>query len=129
MADSPLPPSRFGAGYTVGAAPPSQPPVPGSAVSASSAPPQVSDGGAVGVAVAEFNSLAAAAFLLVLLLGPFVAPVTMPLGLLARRQISQTPQSGGGLATATVAISCAYLAVGVVLVALALVTGNGPARA
>jgi hypothetical protein len=128
MADSMLPPSRFGAGYTVGAQ-----------SSASSAPPTASPsaplsaptpGRAAGAPVLDgaaappggnVNSLAAAAFALVLLLGPFVVPLTIPMSLFARSQISRTGEGGTGLVKAVLALSCIYLAAGVVVLTLALV--------
>jgi hypothetical protein len=128
MADPVLPPSRFGAGYTVGASSSAGPtplaasasvsvpaPAPGLA-----APAPAIDGGAA-LPTTGVNSLAAASFVLVLLLGPFVAPLTIPLSLLARSQISRTREGGAGLVKAVLALSCIYLAAGLVVLVLALV--------
>jgi len=124
MADSALPPSRFGAGYTVGA--PAQSPAPPAALppSASLSGPSAGApmaGAGTAAPAADVNSLAAASFVLVLLFGPFVVPLTVPLSLRARSQIVRSGEGGAGLVTATLALSCIYLAAAVVVGVLVLV--------
>jgi hypothetical protein len=123
MADSVLPPSRFGAGYTVGASTPGGSAQPGAPVSAPTPGPAAAPtvDGAAALPSTGAHPLAVASFLLVLLLGPFVVPLTVPLSLFARSQISRTGQGGAGLVKAALALSCIYLAAGVVVLVLALV--------
>ncbi|MEW5808616.1 MAG: DUF4190 domain-containing protein [Actinomycetota bacterium] len=102
MNQSPLPRGKFGAGYTVGG--------PTAGVAADPA---------FGTSVSSrFNGAAFVAFVVTLLLGPFVAPVTIPLAVMAHRQILRSGQAGAGLAKATVFVGVAYLAVGAVAVLL-----------
>ncbi|MGH3677199.1 MAG: hypothetical protein ACRDU5_15950, partial [Mycobacterium sp.] len=79
MGDSALPPSRFGAGFTVG----------GPTVAPSAARPTVIP---PGVSVVKTNPLAVLAFVLVLLFGPFVVPLTIPLAFVARSRSAQAGQ-------------------------------------
>lgn len=127
MADPVLPPSRFGAGYTVG---------PPTATGAASAAPPAALGNPVASpadpardtsapANAGMNLLAVVAFVLSLLWGPFLVVLTIPMALHARRQIARRHQGGGGLALAALALGAVYLVVGVVAVVLALCT-QGP---
>jgi hypothetical protein len=143
VADPLIPPSRFGAGYTAGAqAPPGQVavgpqgatmPGPFSAVAHRRDPTQGADSGwsqdpaktAAASVSAGVNVLAAVSFVLTLLWGPFLALATIPMALRARTQIAQRHQSGGGLALSALVLGVIYLAVGVVVVALALCT-QGP---
>lgn len=101
MGSPTLPPSRFGAGYSVGA-PPSAPVA--ASPSASPAGPSV-----------RVNPLAAAAFGAVLLLGPLVIWLTVPMALVARSQITTSGEAGSGLATAALALSSIYLALAMVV--------------
>lgn len=107
MADSAVPPSKFGAGFTTGSAtaPPPAPvsPRPGSAVLNQAAP---------------LNKLAVGTFVAALFLGLVVAPFTLPLALVAQRQIQDSGESGAGLARAAVIISGVYLIFGVVVLGL-----------
>ena len=65
-----------------------------------------------------FNGAALVAFILTLLLGPFVALVTIPLAVMAHRQILRSGQAGAGLAKATLFVAAAYLLLGAVAVLL-----------
>lgn len=98
MADPPLPPSRFGAGFTVGA-------------DTATAPRQA-------VAPHDANKVALTAFVAVLVLGMFVAPVTFAASFVAERQICRSGQKGAGLATAAKVISAIYLLMGLVALGL-----------
>lgn len=126
MADPVLPPSRFGAGYTVGpptaigAALPGPPAALGNP-GASPDPAHVTSA----PANAGMNLLAVTAFVLSLLWGPFLVVLTIPMALHARRQIARRHQGGGGLALAALALAAIYLVVGLVVVVLALCT-QGP---
>lgn len=129
MPDSALPPSRFGAGYTVGATPPTAgSPVTGplpahsTIILGASVPPTGASPNA------PISSVALASFVLVLLMGPFIAPVTIPLSLLARRRIAQTGTAGAGLAKAALAMSCLYLIAAAVVVVLVLVVTPAGSR-
>jgi hypothetical protein len=128
MPDTSLPPSRFGAGYTVRAAPlPQQAGNPMGAVSSTAAPLLGPAGAAVvnappAASTVKVDSWAAVSFILVLLFGPFVAPATLPMGLVARKRISGGTGGGRAFATAAVALSCVYLAAAAVLLVLAFVT-------
>lgn len=102
MNQSPLPGSKFGAGYTVGG-----PAVTG-VVNPASGPPGPS----------TLNGTALAAFVLTLILGPFAAPVTIPLAAMAHRHILRSGQAGAGLAKATLFVGAAYLVIGAVAVLL-----------
>jgi hypothetical protein len=68
--------------------------------------------------------MALVSFVLVLLLGPLAAAVTLPMSLAARSQIARAGRGGAGLATAALALSCMYLVAGAVVAALAVITGN-----
>lgn len=133
MADPLLPPSRFGAGYSVGADPRA-----GAArtTALNSSPPAHARAGTIGpspvdpaVATAapkaEVNLLAVAAFVLTLLWGPFLLIVTIPMALRARAQVTRRRQSGGGLAVAALVLGGIYLITGVMVVVLAWQT-HGP---
>ncbi len=123
MPDSVLPPSRFGAGYTVGAASSAAAaPVAGPRQSPpySPAPPPAASPPAAPSTDAPINSLALASFVLVLLMGPFIAPVTIPLSMIARGRIAHTGAGGAGLAKAALAISCIYLVAAAAVIALML---------
>jgi hypothetical protein len=116
VADPVLPPSRFGAGYTVGAP---------AAAPAATAPfafagPAIAGANSVVVPAARVNRLAVLALVAVLLLGPFVALLTIALSLTAGMQIKRSGQGGAGLAKAALAISCIYLVFGIVVTALAV---------
>lgn len=117
MPDSGLPPSRFAAGYTVGAAP-STPTAPVTRAPTAAHPTTVA---AAASPNAPISSIALTSFVLVLLMGPFIAPVTIPLSLIARRRITQTGTAGAGLAKAALAMSCIYLAAAAVAVILILI--------
>lgn len=125
MPNSSLPPSRFSAGYTAGTPPPPPPallhPAAVAQVSPAFAPPVDAPPTSV---VVRINPLAAVSLVLVLFLGPFVAPATLPMGLVARSQISRSRRDGKGLATAAIALSCVYLAAAAVLLTLAITTGS-----
>ena len=69
---------------------------------------------------AGMNTLAVVSFVLVLLLGPFIVAVTLPMALIARVQINSRGQGGSGLVLATLALSVIYLAFGVVALLLML---------
>jgi hypothetical protein len=106
--DANLPPSRFGAGYTVGGSP--------------GQPPAVPSAGAQVAAVAEtINPLAVSAFVLVLLLGPFVVPATIPMAVAARGRSRRSAGAGTGLANAALILSGIYAVLAVVLVTLLFV--------
>jgi hypothetical protein len=122
--DSSLPPSRFSAGYTVGAQPASQQAARTTAAITPSPTPVAGPaaGAAAPVSAAKVDGLAVSSFVLVLLLGPFVAPVTMPMGFVARSRIARSGGAGQAFATAAVALSCVYFALGVVVIALAVTT-------
>lgn len=113
-----MPPSRFGAGFTVGA------PTAGPAAStppAGSPPPRVVPLGGAAPAPAQtdqLNGLALLSFVGVLLLGPLMVAVSIPMALIARAQIARRGQSGAGLVVATLALSVIYLAFGVVVLVL-----------
>lgn len=100
MADSALPPGRFGAGYTVGGMTPAPPAAP--------APPLAR----------RLNRLAAATFGAALFFGLVVAPFTLPLSYLAQRQVQASGQDGAGLAKAAMLISALYLVIGAVVIVL-----------
>jgi hypothetical protein len=126
--DSPLPPSRFGAGYTAGA--PTVPPPPSGRAQAHAGFGSIGQGQPHGPAgsgprPAAVDGLAATSLALVLLLGPFVAPFTLPMSLAARARITRGGNGGGGLAAAALTLSCLYLVVAVVIVALIVVAGPG----
>jgi hypothetical protein len=119
-----LPPSRFGAGFTVGGQPASA-----ARPAAHTSPGRVSpvapvrnsaSSGAAPAPVAGMNMLAVVSFVLVLLLGPFIVPVSIPMALIARVQINRCDQSGSGLVLATLVLSVIYLAFGVVVLLLLL---------
>ncbi|GAY17817.1 hypothetical protein [Mycobacterium sp. shizuoka-1] len=123
MPDSVLPPSRFGAGYTVGSPPPTALPATDGTQLRSQSPtgPAVSSPPAGPATNAPISSLALASFVLVLLMGPFIAPLTIPLSLIARRHITQSGSAGAGLAKAALAMSCIYLIAAAVVVVLLVV--------
>lgn len=103
MADSMLPPGRFGAGYTAGGAARASAPT----FAAPASPP-----------TPPLNRLAVATFGITLVFGLAVALFTLPLSYLACRQIETTGQSGSGLARAAMAISGVYLVIGMVVIGL-----------
>ena len=123
VTDPPLPPSRFGAGHTVGPQAPAVaqplPVAPASALPSPSAPPQF---GAPPAPTDRVNRLAAVSFILVLALGELVAPVTIPMALAAQHQINRSGQPGAGLAKAALLIGLAYLAIGLTVGVLYLYT-------
>lgn len=127
MADPALPPSRFGAGYTVGPQPATgaAPPGPPAALGNPGASPADPAHETSAPANAGVNLLAVVAFVLSLLWGPFLVVLTIPMALHARRQIARRHQGGGGLALAALALAAIYLVVGLVVVVLALCT-QGP---
>lgn len=96
MADSALPPSRFGAGHTSG--------------NASSTP--------VLQAARRLNPLATVSFAAALVLGLVAAPVTLALSYVAQRQIRTSGHSGAALAKAAMFISVVYLVIGIVVIGL-----------
>jgi hypothetical protein len=116
-----LPPSRFGAGYSVGGAP-AAPPARPTATTAGAAgrdgigPPATYPA----LSATGMNRLAVTAFVLVLFFGPFVVLLTLPMAYIARHQINRSGQGGAGLAKAAVLIGYAYLAVGMTVLVLAL---------
>jgi hypothetical protein len=120
-----LPPSRFGAGFTVGGqtasrASPAAQTFPGAGGPLA---PHVGDPVASGGALTSangMNTLAVLSFVSVLLLGPLVVAVSIPMAVIARVQINRRGQSGGGLVIATLALSVIYLAFGVVVLLLLL---------
>lgn len=107
LAGSVLPPSRFGAGYSVGGTPLPAASAPTVAVSATSP-----------AAPARVNPVAVTSFVAVLILGLVVAPITLPLALAAQHQIRRSGAGGGRLASAAVIISGLYLVVGAVVIGL-----------
>lgn len=117
MIEPRLPPSKFGAGYTAGGVPAAPqvaatiPSASGAAVSSHPLSPSANPG---------VDHVAAAAFVLVVLFGPFVAPLTLPMSYVAGRRIGKSGQSGAGLAKAAKAISYVYLALAVVVLGLYL---------
>lgn len=112
MAGSALPPSKFGAGFSVGGAA-AAPPRPARGISPTASP------GSVGP---RLNRLAIATFVTALFLGWLVAPFTLPLSIVAKRQIAVSGEGGGALARAATIISGVYLALLVVLLGLYLYT-------
>lgn len=121
-----LPPSKFGAGYTVGApaaAPaPQATATPRHTVSAYRLHP--SSTSLSPDAPESTNRLALAAFVMVLFFGLFAVWLTLPMAHIARRQIAQSGQGGAGLAKAAIAVGYCWLAVGVAVLVLALTTGS-----
>ncbi|MGE0214232.1 hypothetical protein [Mycolicibacterium sp.] len=111
MTEPPLPPSRFGAGYTVGA------PAAGAGVPAPVA--------ATPAPAMPVNRIAVIAFVTVLVFGPLAVPFALPLAVLARRQIGRTGHGGAGLATAALCIGAGYLVLGAVVAVLAVTVGTG----
>lgn len=103
MANSALPPSRFGSGFTVGESSSSIPAAP------ATSGPSPSPAG---------NRLAAVAFVASLLFGLVVAPLTLPLSFVAHRQAVDAGQGASGLAKASMVISGIYLVLGAVVMAL-----------
>jgi hypothetical protein len=67
------------------------------------------------------NRLAVVAFATSLALGPVAFWLTIPLAAVARTRIRRSAQGGAGLARAAIAISCIYLALTIVVAALAFV--------
>jgi hypothetical protein len=114
--DAGLPPSRFGVGYTVGGSPgiPAATPSPG--------PPS-------SPAQAKTNPLAVAAFVLVLLLGPFVVPATIPMAMAARNRSRRSAGGGMGLANTALILSGIYAVLGVVVLVLLFVVASPDAVA
>jgi hypothetical protein len=126
VADPVLPPSKFVAGYTVGA-PPTAAPIATTATRLPSTGPLGTGGtarqhgsyqsspmqaGVHTVAAApagEVNRLAVTSFAVALFFGWFAAPVTMPLAYVARNQIRRSGQGGAALAKAALVISFIYL--------------------
>lgn len=111
LADSTLPPSMFGAGFTSGSAAqaPSPYDVPASTVS---------------LQETGLNRLAVISFVGALILGLIAAPVTLPMSMYAHRRIRQSGGGGARLAFAAMVISAVYLVIGVVVVLLyVFVTG------
>ncbi|OBF48765.1 DUF4190 domain-containing protein [Mycolicibacterium monacense] len=105
MADSTLPPGRFGAGYISDGA--TWAPAAGfTAPELSPAPP--------------LNRLAVATFVTTLVFGLATALFTLPLSYVAHRQIETSGQGGSGLARAAMVISGVYVVVGAVVVGLYL---------
>ena len=100
MEESALPPSRYGARHLTAG--------PGSA----NATP------AVVAQAAPLNRLAAVSFVAALFLGLVVAPLTLPLSCLAKRQIRLSGEGGASLALAATLISVVYLVIGLVVVGL-----------
>lgn len=131
MPDRPLPPSRFGAGHTVGAptppapyasAPPPTPPAPYASAprhTSAGAPPPV-----LASPAQPTNGLAGVAFALAVFLGPLAAPVAIALGVVAQRQSARLGQAGAGLAKSAVFIGAAYLVLAAVVVGLLLLGGH-----
>jgi hypothetical protein len=109
--DAGLPPSRFGAGYTVGGSPssPSIGPSPAAPAPATSS---------------TMSPLAVCAFVLVLLLGPFVVPATIPMAAAARGQSRRSAGGGLGLANAALILSGIYAVLGVVVLILLFVVAE-----
>lgn len=139
---APLPPSRFGAGYTSGA-PPTPTAVPPTAAVGPSpgghvapvapAVPPVgvpAAGGATPGAPSpqaqHTNALAAVALALVLLFGVFAVPATIPMGLVARSQLRRTPGGNAATANAALIIGLIYLIIGLTAVALWFVIPDAP---
>lgn len=135
MGDPALPPSKFGAGYTVGGSASPAPGRPtakpagtggggrtGSQPSPHSTPAhdRVDAGRHADSPAGGINRLAVAAFLLVLLLGPFGITLALPMSYIARRQMGRSGQGGAALARAAVTICYLYLAVGLVFLFLCL---------
>ncbi|RDH76834.1 hypothetical protein DVS77_18485 [Mycolicibacterium moriokaense] len=108
VGDSVLPPSRFGAGYTAGAATTQGT----AAVTRHAAAPNPS--------VERTNRLAVASFVLTLLFGPFMVPATVPMALAARAQNKHSGEGGTAMANAALIVSAVYALLGVVVVILAV---------
>ncbi len=125
-----LPPSRFGAGFTVGGPPVSAANPAGPTIANVSGPPGVGaapDPSAAAPAPAgDMNILAVLSFVSVLLLGPLIVAASIPMALVARTQISRRGQGGNGLVIATLALSVIYLAFGVVVLMLVLYAQTSP---
>ncbi len=118
-----LPPSRFGAGFTVGGGSVTPVSAAGPTASNVSGPPSVAAPAANTVApttAKDMNALAVLSFVSVLLLGPLIVVVSIPMALTARTQINRRGQGGSGLVIATLALSVIYLAFGVVVLLLLL---------
>ncbi|KUI25569.1 hypothetical protein AU196_22390 [Mycobacterium sp. IS-1742] len=105
MADSTLPPGRFGAGYVSGGAARAQ----HAGFTAPALPPDP-----------PLNRLAVATFVTALVFGLAAALITLPLSYVAHRQIETSGQGGAGLARAAMVISGLYLVIGLVVVGLYL---------
>jgi hypothetical protein len=115
VADPVLPPSKFVAGYTVGATA-SAPPTAASA--SQSAGWQGSSGTATVASPGDLNRLAVFAFVLALFLGWLTAPLTIPLAYKARDQIRRSGQDGASLAKAALVISVIYLTLAITVLML-----------
>jgi hypothetical protein len=123
-----LPPSRFGAGFTVGGAPATPAATAGPVVANVGGPPSVAAPAAHAAAptpASGMNALAVLSFVSVLLLGPLIAVVSIPMALVARAQINRRGQGGSGLVIATLALGVIYLAFGVVVLLLYALTSGG----
>ncbi len=117
-----LPPSRFGAGFTVGGPPAGAASAVAHTTPAAGSPSAAvpRDGRGTLTPANELNGLALLSFVSVLLLGPLVVVASIPLALIARTQIARRGQSGAGLVIAALALSVIYLAFGVLVLLLLL---------
>ncbi len=66
----------------------------------------------------SLDPLAVATFVAALLLGPFAAPFTLPLSVLASHRIRTSQRCGAGLARAAMNISLIYLVFGAAVLAM-----------
>lgn len=107
MGNPVLPPSRFGAGYTAGAAMAQR------SSTTYPAPP-----GALNV---RTNPLAVTSFVVAVLFGPFLVPVSIPMALAGRSQCKRSGDSGAALANAALIVSAIYAVLGGVVLLLAVV--------
>lgn len=120
MTDHRLPPSRFAAGHTIGSA------APRATINAAPSCPAPDRHGtqpSISPGPEPTNTLAIVSFVLAASLGPLGAPAAVPMALSARRQCAVTRQRGAGLATVSMFVALAYLALAAVVLMLFLTIG------
>lgn len=116
MGDPALPPSRFGAGHTMGGP-----------VGLSPAPATSSDHRVSGPEAAVSGAgLAAGALILALLMGPLGSPIAVPMAYTARRRIASSSPQAAGLAKAAIFVGYAYLVLGLVVLLMYVGFGGSP---
>jgi hypothetical protein len=118
VADSLLPPSRFGAGYTAGGPTPSGAQLPTANASGTPSATTYPD-----VTAQSSNLMASVSFALAVFCGLFAVPLTIPLAIVARGQIKRRGGGNGGFADAALIVSLIYLAIGAVVLVLYVFTG------